>query len=106
MTTLAEHMIIARADNRPLILEKTMYTSWLSHMRLYIKGKENDRMMLNSIDKAPLVYGTIEENGVTRPKKYEELTHVEKLHDDCEVKATNIILQDLSPEVYSLVNHH
>ncbi|GKB95183.1 hypothetical protein Tco_0981320 [Tanacetum coccineum] len=63
-------------------------------------------MMLNSIEKGPLVYGTIEENGVTRNKTYEELTNVEKLQDDCDVKATNIILQGLPPDVYSLVNHH
>ncbi|GKB37574.1 hypothetical protein Tco_0882516, partial [Tanacetum coccineum] len=68
--------------------------------------KENGRMMLNSIDNGLLVYGTIEENGVTRPKKYEELTDAEKLQDGCDVKATNIILQGLPPEVYSLVNHH
>ncbi|GKD48313.1 hypothetical protein Tco_1277289 [Tanacetum coccineum] len=63
-------------------------------------------MMLNSIDNDPLVYGTIEEDGVTRPKKYEELTDAENLQDDCNVKATNIILQGLPSEVYSLDNHH
>ncbi|GKA63666.1 hypothetical protein Tco_0763272 [Tanacetum coccineum] len=106
MTTLAEHMIVARADNRPPMLEKSMYTSWSSRMMLYIKGKGHDRMMLNSIEKGPLVYGTIEENGVTRNKTYEELTDAEKLQDDCDVKDTNIILQGLPPDVYSLVNHH
>ncbi|GJZ51033.1 hypothetical protein Tco_0605548, partial [Tanacetum coccineum] len=95
MTTLVEHMIVAGADNRPPMLEKLMYTSWSSHMRIYIKGKENGRMILNSIDNGPLVYGTIEEDGVTRLKKYEELTAAEKLQDDCDVKATNIILQGL-----------
>ncbi|GJT34221.1 hypothetical protein Tco_0924640 [Tanacetum coccineum] len=106
MTTLAEHMIVSGADNRPSMLEKSMYTSWSSRMHLYIKGKENFRMMLKSIDNGPLVYGTIEEDCVTHPKKYKELTDVEKLQDDCDVKATNIILQGLPPEVYSLVNHH
>nr|GEW30385.1 DUF4219 domain-containing protein/UBN2 domain-containing protein [Tanacetum cinerariifolium] len=28
MTTLAEHIIVARAENRPLMLEKSMYDSW------------------------------------------------------------------------------
>ncbi|GKC60020.1 hypothetical protein Tco_1087618, partial [Tanacetum coccineum] len=86
------------ADNGPPMLEKSMYTSWSSRMRLYIKGKENGRKMLNSIENGPLVYGTIKENGVTRPKKYEELTDAEKLQDDCDVKSTNIILQGLPPE--------
>ncbi|GJT17153.1 retrovirus-related pol polyprotein from transposon TNT 1-94 [Tanacetum coccineum] len=106
MTTLAEHMIVAGADNHLPMLEKKMYNSWQNHMLLYIKGKEHDRMMLNSVLNGPLVYGTIEVNGVTRIKTYEELTDAEKLQDDCDVKATNIILQGLPPEVYSLVNHH
>ncbi|GJY80471.1 hypothetical protein Tco_0493222 [Tanacetum coccineum] len=103
MTTLAEHMIVAGADNCPPMLEKTMYTSWSSRMCLYIKGKENGRMMHNLIHNTPLIYGTIEENCVTRPKKYEELTNAEKLQDDYDVKATNIILQGLPPEVLSSV---
>ncbi|GKB27192.1 hypothetical protein Tco_0866593 [Tanacetum coccineum] len=41
-----------------------------------------------------------------RKKKYAELTEQEKLQDDCDVQATNIILQGLPPDVYSVVNHH
>ncbi|GJX77131.1 hypothetical protein Tco_0323942 [Tanacetum coccineum] len=41
---------------------------------------------------------TIEENGVTRPRKYSELTHADAIQADCDVKATNIILQGLPPE--------
>ncbi|GKD02945.1 hypothetical protein Tco_1177919, partial [Tanacetum coccineum] len=106
MTTLVEHMIVAGADNHPPMLEKTMYNTWQNHMLLYINGKEHGRMMLNSIEHGPLVYGTIEVDGVTRTKTYKELTDAEKLQDDCDVKATNIILQGLPPEVYSLFNHH
>ncbi|GKB67133.1 hypothetical protein Tco_0928545, partial [Tanacetum coccineum] len=49
-----------------------MYTSWASRMLLYIKGKEHGRMMLNSVLNGPLVYPTIEVDGVTRLKTYEE----------------------------------
>nr|GEU85127.1 hypothetical protein [Tanacetum cinerariifolium] len=101
MTTLAEHMIVAGLEDRPLMLEKSMYNSWQ-----YIKGKKNDRMMRDSVLNGPLVYETIKENGVTRPKKYSELTKEEKLQDDCDVQATNIVLQGLPSDVYSLVNHH
>ncbi|GJZ79076.1 hypothetical protein Tco_0643913 [Tanacetum coccineum] len=52
-------------------------------------------MMLNSIENGSLVYGTIEENGVTRDMTYVELTDAEKHQDNCDVKATNIILQGL-----------
>ncbi|GJX92876.1 hypothetical protein Tco_0347462 [Tanacetum coccineum] len=47
-----------------------------------------------------------EENGVTRPKKYSELSTTEAIQADCDVKATNIILQGLPPEVYALVSNH
>nr|GEU77762.1 hypothetical protein [Tanacetum cinerariifolium] len=40
------------------------------------------------------------------PRKYSELTHVEAIQTDCDVKATNIILQSLPAEVYaSVINH-
>ncbi|GJU56433.1 hypothetical protein Tco_1230147 [Tanacetum coccineum] len=39
-------------------------------------------------------------------KKYEELSVAKKLQADCNLKATNIILQGLPPNVYAIVNHH
>ncbi|GJV07901.1 hypothetical protein Tco_1345557 [Tanacetum coccineum] len=36
------------------MLEKSMYDSWSSRIRLFIKGKKNSRMMLDSIDNGPL----------------------------------------------------
>ncbi|GJY13132.1 hypothetical protein Tco_0382441 [Tanacetum coccineum] len=66
MSTLAEYMIVAGAKNHPLMLDKTI---------------------------GPLVYPTIEENGQVRDKKYAELTEQEKLQDDCDVQALNIVLQ-------------
>ncbi|GJS75494.1 retrovirus-related pol polyprotein from transposon TNT 1-94 [Tanacetum coccineum] len=76
LTTLAKHIIIARAESRPPMLEKSMYDSWASRIRLFIKGKKHGRMMLDSIE-----------------------------NDDCDVQATNIILHGLPPDVYALVNH-
>ncbi|GJU72227.1 hypothetical protein Tco_1263632 [Tanacetum coccineum] len=76
MTTLAEHIIVAEAENRPRMLEKSMYDSWASHIRLFIKWKKHGSMMLDLID-----------------------------NDDCDVQATNIILYGLPPDVYALVNH-
>ncbi|GKA34224.1 hypothetical protein Tco_0720653 [Tanacetum coccineum] len=70
MTTLAEFMIVAGAENRPPMLDKAIYNSC----------KESY-------------------------KKYTELTEQEQLQDDCDVQATNIVLQALPPDVYALVNH-
>ncbi|GJR67589.1 hypothetical protein Tco_0013654 [Tanacetum coccineum] len=105
MTTLAEHIIVAGAKNRPPVLEKSMYDSWASCIRLFIKGKKHGRMMLDSINNGPLVYPTVEDNGQTRPKKYSELTEAQQIQDDCDVQATNIILHSLPSDVYALVNH-
>ncbi|GJS94055.1 hypothetical protein Tco_0801023 [Tanacetum coccineum] len=62
-------------------------------------------MMLESIENRPLVNPTIEENGQIRNKKYAELTEQEKLQDNCDVQALNIVLQGLPPDVHALVNH-
>ncbi|GJT42170.1 hypothetical protein Tco_0942035 [Tanacetum coccineum] len=105
MITLAKHIIVAGAENRPLMLEKSMYDSWVSRIRLFIKGKKHGRMMLDSIDNGPLVYPIVEENGQTRPKKYSELTEPQQLQDDYDVQVTIIILHGLPPDVYALVNH-
>ncbi|GJZ51773.1 retrovirus-related pol polyprotein from transposon TNT 1-94 [Tanacetum coccineum] len=106
MTTLAEHMIVAGANNHPPMLEKSMYDSWQIRMLLYIQGKEHGIMIHDLVLNGPLDWGTIEANGVMRTKTYEELSEKEKLQADCDLKATNIVLQGLPPDVYSLVNHH
>ncbi|GJY06005.1 retrovirus-related pol polyprotein from transposon TNT 1-94 [Tanacetum coccineum] len=59
-------------------------------------------MILESVENGPLIWPSIEENGVTRPKKYSELSATEVIQADCDIKATNIILQGLPPEVYAL----
>nr|GEW09510.1 integrase, catalytic region, zinc finger, CCHC-type, peptidase aspartic, catalytic [Tanacetum cinerariifolium] len=63
-------------------------------------------MILESVENGPLLWPTIKENRVTRPKKYSELSATEAIQADCYVKATNIILQRLSPEVYALVRNY
>ncbi|GJS38772.1 hypothetical protein Tco_0563815 [Tanacetum coccineum] len=106
MSTLAEFMILSGGDNRPPMLEKHLYDSWKSRMELYMQNREHGRMILESVEHGPLIWPTIEENGVTRTKKYEELSATKKIQADCDLKATNIVFQGLPSDVYSLVNHH
>ncbi|GJY07011.1 hypothetical protein Tco_0374065 [Tanacetum coccineum] len=106
MTTLADKAILSGADNRPPMLEKDMYDSWKSRMDLYMMNRQHGRKILESIENGPLIWPTIKENGVTRPKKYSELSATEAIQADCDVKATNIILQGLPPKVYALVSNH
>ncbi|GJW03429.1 retrovirus-related pol polyprotein from transposon TNT 1-94 [Tanacetum coccineum] len=106
MTTLAEFMLLSGTDNRPPMLDKDLYDSWKSRMELYMQNREHGRMILESVEHGPLIWPTIEENGMTKTKKYEELSATEKIQADCDLKATNIILQGLPSDVYLLVNHH
>nr|GEX47650.1 hypothetical protein [Tanacetum cinerariifolium] len=95
MTSLADKAIISGADNRPPMLEKDMYDSWKSIMELYMLNRQHGRMILESVENGPLLWPTVEENGVTRSKKYSELSATEAIQADCDVKAKNIILQVL-----------
>ncbi|GKE15926.1 hypothetical protein Tco_1423503 [Tanacetum coccineum] len=106
MTTLVDKAILSGADNLPPMLEKYMYDSWKSKMELYMINRQHGRMILEFIENGLLIWPSIEENGVTRPKKYFELSAMEAIQADCDVKATNIILQGLPPEVYALVRNH
>ncbi|GJR32364.1 hypothetical protein Tco_1108596, partial [Tanacetum coccineum] len=63
-------------------------------------------MILASIEKGPLVWPSITEDGVTRLKEYVELTPAEAIQADCDIKAINIILQGLPTEIYALVSQH
>ncbi|GJQ96690.1 retrovirus-related pol polyprotein from transposon TNT 1-94 [Tanacetum coccineum] len=104
--SLAEYMILSGADNRPPMLDKDLYDSWKSIMELYMQNRENGIMILDLVENGPLIWPTIEENGVIRTKKYDGLSATEKIQADCDMKATNIILQGLPADIYSLVNHH
>ncbi|GJR33243.1 hypothetical protein Tco_1109475 [Tanacetum coccineum] len=68
-------------------------------MELYMMNRQHGRMILESVKNGLLIWPTIEENEVTRPKKYTELSATEAIQADCDVKATNIILQGLPPEL-------
>nr|GEY10819.1 hypothetical protein [Tanacetum cinerariifolium] len=66
MTSLANKAILSGADNRPPMLEKDMYDSWKSRMELYMLNRQHGRMILESVESGPVLWPTIEENGVTR----------------------------------------
>nr|GEW91248.1 hypothetical protein [Tanacetum cinerariifolium] len=77
MTSLADKAIISGANNRPPMLEKDMYDSWKSGMELYMLNRQHGRMILESFENVPLLWPIVEENRVTRLKKYSELSTTE-----------------------------
>ncbi|GKD57469.1 hypothetical protein Tco_1290856, partial [Tanacetum coccineum] len=83
--SLAEDAIVASADNRPPMLEKTNYNSWASRMQLYIKDKENGDLLVDSVLNGPFQLETIKVPGTTntpatvRARTHADLTKEEKL---------------------------
>nr|GEX50013.1 reverse transcriptase domain-containing protein [Tanacetum cinerariifolium] len=71
-TTLAEYMILPGAENRSPMLDKDLYDYWKSRMKLYMKNREHGKMILESVENGSLIWSTVEENVVTRTKKYVE----------------------------------
>nr|GEW10519.1 hypothetical protein [Tanacetum cinerariifolium] len=106
MASLADKAILSEADNRPPMLEKDMYDSWKSRMELYMLNRQHGRMILESVEHDPLLWPTVEQDGVTRLKKYSELSAAKAIQANCDVKVTNIILQALPSEIYALVSTH
>nr|GEZ65101.1 hypothetical protein [Tanacetum cinerariifolium] len=49
-----------------------------SRMELYMMNRQHGQMILESVEHGPLIWPTIEENRVTRPRKYSELTPVKQ----------------------------
>ncbi|GJX80397.1 hypothetical protein Tco_0328546 [Tanacetum coccineum] len=110
--SLAENVIVVGADNRPLMLDKTNYSSWESRMLLYIKGKPNGKLLVDSVLNGPFQYGTIVEPrtettpATVRVRTYTDLTDEEKLRESVDITATNIVLQGLPQDIYNFVNHN
>nr|GEY20548.1 hypothetical protein [Tanacetum cinerariifolium] len=106
MASLADKAILSGAENRPPMLEKDMYDSWRSRMEMYMLNRQHERIILESVEHGPLIWPSVTEEGVTRLKNYSELSAAEAIQADCDVKATNIILQALPLEIYALVSTH
>nr|GFC69039.1 hypothetical protein [Tanacetum cinerariifolium] len=102
MASLADKAILLGTNNRPPMLEKDMYDSWKSRMELYMLNRQHGMMILESVEHGPLLWPTIEEDRVTRLKKYSELFAAKAIQADCDVRATNIILQELPSKIYAL----
>ncbi|GJW26356.1 hypothetical protein Tco_0040167 [Tanacetum coccineum] len=90
------------------MLDKTQYSSWASRMLLYIKAKENRKLLVDLVLNGPFKYGTITVHGTTatpatiKDKTYDELTNAEKLSESCDIKSTNIVLQGLPQDIYNM----
>nr|GFA38504.1 hypothetical protein [Tanacetum cinerariifolium] len=69
------------------------------------------RMILESVENGPLFWSTVEENRVTRPKKYSELSAMKAIQADCDYasqvqSSTPLSITYLSNDFQSSVNHN
>ncbi|GJY60427.1 retrovirus-related pol polyprotein from transposon TNT 1-94, partial [Tanacetum coccineum] len=97
-TNLSEDIQCAGSDSRPPMLDRTDFASWQQRIRLYCQGKENGVNILKSIDEGPFQMGTFRET-LAEGNKDKERYNVD-------IRATNILLQGLPKDIYSLINHY
>nr|GEW80797.1 retrovirus-related Pol polyprotein from transposon TNT 1-94 [Tanacetum cinerariifolium] len=63
-------------------------------MELYMLNRQHGRMILETVENGPLLWPTVEENGVTRLKKYSELSTTEAIQAYCNVRLQTSFSKD------------
>nr|GEZ88062.1 integrase, catalytic region, zinc finger, CCHC-type, peptidase aspartic, catalytic [Tanacetum cinerariifolium] len=117
MANLSEDIQCAGSDTRPPMLDRTDFASWQQRIRLYCRGKDNGVNILKSIDEGPYKLGTFRETlaestegtpqfGPERSHVYSDLNSVERDRYNADIRATNILLQGLPKDIYTLINHY
>nr|GEV39092.1 retrovirus-related Pol polyprotein from transposon TNT 1-94 [Tanacetum cinerariifolium] len=117
MANLSKDIQCVGSDTRPPMLDRTDFASWQQRIRLYCQGKENEVNILKSIDEGPFRMGTLRQTliegtegalhlGPERPPVYFDHTSEEKERYNADIQATNILLQGLPKDIYSLINHY
>nr|GEX05634.1 hypothetical protein [Tanacetum cinerariifolium] len=85
MSIMAESVIVAGSVNLPPLLERNQYDSWQIRMRLYIRGKEHGKQLLDSVNNGPFKFGTVLVSGtITTPastgdRNIDDITPEEKI---------------------------
>ncbi|GJR67422.1 integrase, catalytic region, zinc finger, CCHC-type containing protein [Tanacetum coccineum] len=117
MANLSEDIQCAGFDTRPPMLDRTDFASWQQHIRLYYRGKENGVNILKSIDEGPFQMGTFQETlakgtkgalhlDPEQTRVYSDLSPEDKERYNADIWATNILLQGLPKDIYTLINHY
>ncbi|GJV88008.1 hypothetical protein Tco_1531946 [Tanacetum coccineum] len=117
MANLSKYIQCAGSDTRPPMLDRTDFASWQQRIRLYCRGKENGVNILKSIDEGPFQMRTYRETlvegnegalhlGPERARVYSNLSPEDKERYNVDIRATNILLQGLPKDIYTLINHY
>nr|GEY74336.1 hypothetical protein [Tanacetum cinerariifolium] len=81
------HCDLSQGDTRPPMLDRTVFASWRQRIRLHCRGKDN-------------------EFGPKRPRVYSDLNSKEKDRYNVDIRATNILLQGLPKDIYTIINYY
>ncbi|GJR35197.1 hypothetical protein Tco_1210881 [Tanacetum coccineum] len=117
MANMSEDIQCAGSDTRPPMLDKADFESWQQRIRLYCRGNDNGENILKSIDEGPFQMGKFQETlaegeegalhlGPERDRVFSDFTPEEKERYKADIRATNIILQGLPKDIYTLINHY
>ncbi|GJU91402.1 retrovirus-related pol polyprotein from transposon TNT 1-94 [Tanacetum coccineum] len=110
-------LIRQSSDTRLPMLDRTDFASWQQCIRLYCQGKENGVNILKLIDEGPFQMGTFRETlaegnegalhlGPERARVYSDLSPEDKERYNADIRATNILIQGLPKDIYTLINHY
>ncbi|GJY24835.1 integrase, catalytic region, zinc finger, CCHC-type containing protein [Tanacetum coccineum] len=90
MANLSEDIQCASSNTRPPMLDRTDFASWQQQIRLYCQEGNEGALHL----------------GPKRPRVYSDLSPEDKDRYNADIRATNILLQGLPKDIYSLINHY
>ncbi|GJU37075.1 hypothetical protein Tco_1185429 [Tanacetum coccineum] len=99
------------------MLDRTDFESWQQRIRLYCLGKDNGENIMKSITEGPFQMGMVTETlaeetegalqqGPVRARVFTDLSAQEKERYKADIRATNILLQGIPKDIYTLINHY
>ncbi|GJR56197.1 hypothetical protein Tco_1406718 [Tanacetum coccineum] len=116
MSNMSEDIQYAGSDTRPPMLDRTDFESWQQRIRLYCLGKDNGENIMKSITEGPFQMGTMRDTlteggegalhlGPERARVFADLSAEQKDRYKADIRATNILLQGIPKDIYTLINH-
>ncbi|GJV45410.1 hypothetical protein Tco_1429946 [Tanacetum coccineum] len=108
-------------DTRPPMLDRTDFESLQQRIRLYCLGKDNGENIMKSITEGSMFkwersYKLLlkmlkklrvqRQLGPERARIFTDLSAKEKERYKADIRATNILLQGIPKDIYTLINHY
>ncbi|GKD75847.1 retrovirus-related pol polyprotein from transposon TNT 1-94, partial [Tanacetum coccineum] len=117
MSNTSEDIQYVGFDTRLPMLDRTDFDSWQQRIRLYCLGKDNGENIMKSITEGPFQMGMViqtvaeETEGALQlgpecARVFTDLTAEEKERYKADIRATNILLQGIPKDIYTLINHY